>query len=76
MGLGLGFVATVLVLKMGLGLGFLVAGAAKDLVIALGVGGCWGTWLLPWVRWVSRELVTAMDVGGCWGSLGKIYIYI
>ena len=75
MGLGLdfsaGFVAAVLVLKvvMGLGLdfsaGFVVAGAAKDLVTAVGVGGCWGTWLLPWVRWVLGELVSAMDEGGC-----------
>jgi hypothetical protein len=52
------------------------AGAAKDLVTAVGVGGCWGTWLLPWVRWVLGELASAMDMGGCWGSLGKkMYIF-
>uniref|UniRef100_A0A2N9GU91 Uncharacterized protein n=1 Tax=Fagus sylvatica TaxID=28930 RepID=A0A2N9GU91_FAGSY len=46
MGLGLGFVAAVLVLKMGLGLGFVAAGAAKELVVVvlwrLGFGdGLW-----------------------------------
>jgi hypothetical protein len=53
------------------GCGFVTAGAAKDLVTAVGVGGCWGTWLLPWMRWVLGELASAMDMGGCWGSLGK-----
>jgi hypothetical protein len=47
MGLGLGFVAAVLVLKMGLGLGFVEAGAAKELVVVvlwrLGVGAA-GFW--------------------------------
>ena len=75
MGLGLdfsaGFVAAVLVLKVVMGLGFVAAGAAKDLVTAVGVGGCWGTWLLPWVRWVLGELASAMDMGGCWGVWEK-----
>uniref|UniRef100_A0A2N9FLY8 Uncharacterized protein n=1 Tax=Fagus sylvatica TaxID=28930 RepID=A0A2N9FLY8_FAGSY len=72
-----GFVAAVLVLKVVMGLGFVAAGwggegaggcgfvtagAAKDLVTAVGVGGCWGTWLLPWVRWVLGELASAMDM--------------
>ena len=30
----------------------MTAGAAKDLVTAVGVGGCWGNWLLPWI-WVG-----------------------
>ena len=51
--------------------GFVAVGATKDLVTAVGVGGSWRTWLLPWVRWVLGELVTTVDVGGCWGSLGK-----
>jgi tetrahydromethanopterin S-methyltransferase subunit F len=49
MGLGLGFVAAVLVLKVVMGLGFVAVGAAKDLVTAVDVGGCWGNWLLPWM---------------------------
>ena len=53
------------------GCGFVTAGAAKDLVTAVGVGGCWGTWLLPWVRWVLGELASAMDMGGCWGVWEK-----
>ena len=44
-----------------------------DLVTAMGVGvgGCWETWLLPWVRCVLGDLLTAVGVGGCWESLGK-----
>jgi hypothetical protein len=47
MGLGLGFVAAVLVLKMGLGLGFVTVGAAKELVVVVlwrlgaGAAGFW-----------------------------------
>jgi hypothetical protein len=58
------------------GCGFVTAGAAKDLVTAVGVGGCWGTWLLLWVRWVLGELASAMDMSGCWRSLGKKNVYI
>jgi hypothetical protein len=38
-----------------MGLGFVAAGAAKDLVAAVGVGGCWG-------------LGCCHGCGGCWGN--------
>uniref|UniRef100_A0A2N9F011 Uncharacterized protein n=1 Tax=Fagus sylvatica TaxID=28930 RepID=A0A2N9F011_FAGSY len=64
--MGLGFVAAgaakELVVVVGAAKELVVvvlwtAGAAKDLVTAVGVGGCWGTWLLPWVRFKAQSIV-------------------
>jgi hypothetical protein len=66
--MGLGFVAagTVkeLVMVVGHILGIFILLQTLDLGCCDGCGGCWGTWLLPWV-WVG--------VGGVWEKKNSFF---
>jgi hypothetical protein len=90
MGLGLGFVAAVLVLKMGLGFDFVAAGATKELVVVvlwrLGFGD--GLWVWPWVcglwpwvmgglglQWVSG-LMLGLDCGSFSGGSFDFVVFL